>query len=379
MTFAGKDETMKILHFSDTHLGFSEYTRIDPETGLNQRELDFYRAWEQVIEAILTLQPDVVVHAGDLFHTTRPSNRAIRVALENLQKVSQAGIPMVLISGNHETPRIRTTGSIFESLSLLDHVYAAYSSQYAKFRIKKIDFHCVPHCSITEEMEAAIQDIRLDPKAEMNILISHGAWSAKSYYGMGEFNELRLPDIETQLGIRFDYIALGHYHRQVDVKEHVCYSGSTERTSLNEAGSPCGFLMIDTDGMQKEYHEIRTRPMIKKPALDCHQLTATEIYDRLEAMAGDDIEEAIVQIVLNDLDEQTFLKLDSRTIEEIFSSAFYLEKQFNVRSLGEDSPSSASIDSLPVEFERYIEKLDSPELDKQKLIRMGQEYLEEVS
>ena len=48
---------MKLLHFSDTHLGFSEYYKVDPQTGLNQREQDFYDAWDQVIDAIFESNP----------------------------------------------------------------------------------------------------------------------------------------------------------------------------------------------------------------------------------------------------------------------------------------------------------------------------------
>src|SRR4030042_6269893 len=98
---------MKLIHFSDTHLGFSEYHKIDPVAGINQREQDFYNAWNFIIDDIISQKPDLVLHAGDLFHTTRPSNRAIAVALEGIQKLSDANIPIVLISGNHSPPKIR--------------------------------------------------------------------------------------------------------------------------------------------------------------------------------------------------------------------------------------------------------------------------------
>ena len=367
---------MKLLHFSDTHLGFSEYTKIDPASGLNQREKDFYDAWDQVVESILRIRPDVVVHAGDLFHTPRPSNRAIRVALESIQKISDAGIPFVIISGNHETPRIRATGSIFESIALFENVYAAYSSKYERFRIKDVDFHCLPHCSLTEEMEAALHSVEIDPAAESNVLITHGAWSGKTLYGMGEFNEQRLPDVEGVLGVKFDYIALGHYHRRVDIKDHVCYSGSTERTSLNEHNSQCGFLTIDLQNMHKQYHEIATRPMIKLPPLDCKDLTAVQIYDKLSQIADAGTENAIVQLTLTDIKEHTFIKLDSRAVDEIFAKTFHLEKQFYRAAQSTDADlSSSRIESLPIEFERYMATVADKELDQERLAKLGMDYL----
>ncbi len=367
---------MKLLHFSDTHLGFSEYTKIDPASGLNQREKDFYDAWDQVVESILQTRPDIVVHAGDLFHTPRPSNRAIRVALESIQKISDAAIPFVIISGNHETPRIRATGSIFESIALFENVYAAYSSRYERFHVKGIDFHCIPHCSLTEELEEAFHSLELDPAAEKNVLITHGAWSGKTFYGMGEFNEQRLPDIEGMLGVDFDYIALGHYHRRVDIKDHVCYSGSTERTSLNEHNSRCGFLTVNMENIQKDFHEINTRAMLKLPELDCKDLTAVQIYDKLNELAGVGTENAIVQLTLKGIDDHTFIKLDMRAIDDIFAGAFHLEKQLYRHEHSADAVSADSrIASLPVEFERYIETITDKELDKQRLAKLGMDYL----
>ena len=146
---------MKFVHFSDTHLGYSDYYKVDPQTGINQREQDFYNAWNQVIDDILQIKPDFVIHAGDLFHTSRPTNRAIAVAMEGIQKITNNGIPFVAISGNHSTPKIRATGSIFESLSLMPNVYAAFQSKYQQFRIGECLIHCVPHCSLTEELEQA--------------------------------------------------------------------------------------------------------------------------------------------------------------------------------------------------------------------------------
>ena len=369
---------MKLLHFSDTHLGFSEYHKIDPVTGLNQREQDFYDAWRQVIEAVFELQPDVVIHAGDLFHTPRPSNRAIRVALESIQEINDAGIPMVLISGNHETPRIRSTGSIFESIDLFPNVHAAYQSRYEKFSIQGVDFHCLPHCSLTEEMDAAFAQLTKSVTVGHNVLITHGAWSGNEY-GMGEFNEQRLPDVEALTAKEFDYIALGHYHRYVAVKENACYSSSTERTSLNEHDSTCGYLVLDLESGDREYHEIETRPMRKLPAIDCSGLLTADIYQQLQTQADESIRDAIVQIQLHNLEQDAFLKLDMRAIDELFQKAFVLEKQVLRKSKAPgDGRASAQIGSLPVEFSRYIEALDKPELDKERLQKMGAFYLDEA-
>lgn len=367
---------MKIVHISDTHLGFSEYHRLS-ETGLNQREQDFYTSWQTATSRILELQPDAVIHAGDLFHTPRPSNRAIHMAMQGLQQINDSGIPIILIAGNHETPRIRLTGSIFETLNLLPQVNAAFKSRYERFSIKDTDFHCLPHCSLSEDLEQAVQDISFRPKAATNILIAHGAWAGKRQYGMGEFNEQIIPDIEKLRGLTFDYVALGHYHRHLQVKEHTCYSGSTERTSLNEHHSQCGFLLVDLEKKSYDFAPLSVRPMIKFKPVDCTGMTCTHIYQQLESFAQQDIDHAIVQINLTQIEHDAFVKLDMRQIDELFKSAFILEKQLSKKQQTDTSQGETRIESLPIEFERYIHKHSSGELDTSRLCRMGTDYLTE--
>jgi len=108
---------MRIIHFADTHLGFADFGKIDPELGINLREADVYRAFSQVVDYIRKNPPDIVLHSGDLFETSRPSNRAINFALKEIAKISQMEIPFILISGNHSTPRTRSSGSIFEEVN----------------------------------------------------------------------------------------------------------------------------------------------------------------------------------------------------------------------------------------------------------------------
>jgi DNA repair protein SbcD/Mre11 len=370
---------MRLIHFSDTHLGFSEYYKIDPVTGINQREQDFYDAWEQVLNGILELQPDLVVHCGDLFHSPRPNNRAIRIALEGVQKISNAGIPMVIISGNHETPRIRTTGSIFESLALFPNVYAAYESRYICHIIKNVAVHCLPHCSLTEELEAGLAAIAKPAHVDGHLFLTHGAWSGGGY-GMGEFNEQRLPDLEVQTGLTFDYIALGHYHKQIDVNAHISYSGSTERTSLSQSEHRCCYLEVDLATASKTVHPVQTRPMLRLPVLDAEHLSLAEIYGQAQTIAPQCPAGSIVQWGVENIQESVFLQMDMRIIEDCFQHCLHLDKQFNI--LIPDASRrqwSERFDALPNEFARYVNALEEPGLDKNRLIELGHHYLESWS
>jgi len=367
---------MRLIHISDTHLGYSEYHKIDSVTGINQREQDFYNAWNRIIDEIIMHKPDMVLHTGDLFHTTRPGNRAIAVALEGIKKISDHHIPLVLISGNHSTPKIRATGSIFESIDLFPYVHAAYQNIYERFRIGECDVHCVPHCSLVDELECAFNQIKIASDATYNLFMAHGTWTGSRFYSMGEFNEQHLPDPELLLKRSFDYIALGHYHKFLEISDHIIYCGSTERTSFNEVGYSSGYVWVDLDARTHEYHSIPSRKMCKLPAIDCKDLTINKIYDSIKEKATPDLEHSLVALELKNVRHDTFLRIDWKQIDDMFDHVFHLEK--TVTRIDKDNVelSSAAIQSLPVEFERYLDQLEFNELDPDRLKKLGLDYLD---
>jgi DNA repair exonuclease SbcCD nuclease subunit len=108
---------MKIVHLADTHLGYRAFSgKLDSDRRLNQRECDVYDRWHEATKKAIELAPDIVIHAGDLFDSSRPAPRAIAEALDGFARLRKADIPVVVIAGNHETPRFRSGGSVFEIL-----------------------------------------------------------------------------------------------------------------------------------------------------------------------------------------------------------------------------------------------------------------------
>ena len=63
---------------ADTHLGYKQY-------GLNERENDFYKTFEKIIDDIISKDVDYVLHAGDLFEHPKPPIKALLVAQKDLR------------------------------------------------------------------------------------------------------------------------------------------------------------------------------------------------------------------------------------------------------------------------------------------------------
>jgi DNA repair exonuclease SbcCD nuclease subunit len=101
------NQPMKLIHIADTHLGLAAFSRLDPESGMNLREKQVYDNFLRAINDIINAKPDVLVHAGDLFDTVKPKTKAYTTVLEALDRLHTAGIPLVIIAGNHSTARTR--------------------------------------------------------------------------------------------------------------------------------------------------------------------------------------------------------------------------------------------------------------------------------
>src|SRR5207237_2918062 len=103
---------MRLVHLSDLHLGYRQYQRLTP-TGINQREADVARTFQRAVDRIVELAPELALIAGDVFHTARPTNAAILHAFRQFVrlKTSLPDAIVVIVAGNHDTPRTTETGS----------------------------------------------------------------------------------------------------------------------------------------------------------------------------------------------------------------------------------------------------------------------------
>src|SRR5579871_1814748 len=95
---------LRIAHIADTHIGMENYGRINPETGLNQRLHDFLQSLDEAIDGALKAQVDLLVFAGDVYKTRDPTPTHQREFARRVQRLTSAGVQVVLVAGNHDVP-----------------------------------------------------------------------------------------------------------------------------------------------------------------------------------------------------------------------------------------------------------------------------------
>ena len=371
---------MKILHVADTHLGFSAYRKLT-EDGMNQREIDVYNAFKQCIDYAVKSKPDLMLHAGDLFDSVRPTNRAITVAIQQILRLSKEKIPFVVISGNHETPKLKETGNIFNIFEHLDHVYPIYNNCYETipFEIdnKKITIHAIPQCQTKKDFNDNLEKVKIDSSSDFNIFMAHGAVTGIKEFKMNEFNELFIPI--NALSNDFDYVALGHYHKYTKLQENAFYSGSAESLTFSDAGDKKGFIELELDKKIKHnFIEISTRPMIDASPIDCPNLTIEEIVRNIkETIRKIEPKDKIFRIRLENIRSHIYRGIDFNQIRELSKGAVHFEIKSDVIKEGELRMSeNYKIESIASEFEKYLRKQKIP--DKEVLLKLGLDYIQRV-
>ena len=371
---------MRILHCADTHLGYSAYRKVT-EQGVNQREIDVYDAFTRCIDYAIKTKPDLVLHAGDLFDSVRPTNRAITVAVQQILRLSKEKIPFVVISGNHETPKLKETGNIFTIFEHLDFVYPIHKNHYEAISLKRNDetvcIHAIPQCQTPDEFDINMKKISVDKNADYNLLLAHGAVKGIKEFKMNEFNELFIP-IKT-LSKKFDYIALGHYHMYTKLQENAFYAGSTEHLSFTEADSQKGCLEIELGKKLKHrFIPLKTRIMIDAPALDCSTLRIEQIVQRVkEIVQGIEPKDKIIRLRLENIPTHISRGIDFHQIRELGKSAVH----FEVKSMPEKTDKTTvgegyRMKSLADEFGKFLTTQQYPE--EKMLLTLGLQYIQKV-
>ncbi len=269
---------MTLAHLSDTHLGFRAYGKVRPD-GANVREVDVLETFVRVLVAIAERDPDLVIHAGDLFHVVRPSNLSLvggYRAVETFQK-RRGGKPFVILGGNHDVPRAGA-GGLLPLFAGIPGVHVVERS------VETVDLGFVKVVAVPS---VALKQggLVLEPPEGPAVLTLHGMSRQALPKGRdgGDF------DAEALRHAGWRYVALGDYHVFQPYGPNVCYSGSTDFASTNvweEAKSPKGWVWFDGS---IEFVPVETRAVMDLPPIDARGLDHEAVETRmLEALPRED-------------------------------------------------------------------------------------------
>ena len=341
---------MKIVHMADSHLGFSNYSRVD-KYGRNLVEEMIYDGFNQVVDKIIELKPDAVVHAGDVFHHVRPRIRPLYAFKQGLEKLQDAGIPVVVISGNHDAPKSYSAISPFYIYEGMKGVNVAHRYKYERFDLGDRSVHCIPFCLDPGDY---LNEFGKIDRSGNDVLVMHGLVESLSNKKMRTVGEHTL--LDSLLKSDFDYIALGHYHGQAQISENAWYSGSIEYFNFGEAADKKGILFVDLEKREAKQIEVRTRYMIDLPPIDCSGISSSELAEVLfDHCDPEEIRDRIIRVNLKNVQRSAYRNLNHVRLNKLSSMALY----FKIKVEYEDEKElvDASVDSMRLheEFVKFLE------------------------
>ena len=378
---------MRLVHIADTHLGLAAFNRLDPESGMNLREKQVYDNFLLGVDEIIRQKPDVVVHAGDLFDTVKPKTRAYTTVLEALDRLGHAGIPFIVIAGNHSMTKTRYTTSPYEVLAYHpSRIKAAYSFRYEHVEIGDTVFHLIPNMLRPGDYREAYDQVDLAP-GHHHVLVTHGLASQIKDKRLATVAEHELDS--TILSGRFDYIALGHYHRQSQVAGNAWYSGSQEYLTYGEISDTKGGLRVDlgkdpgSPGSAGVLHlELPKTPMVDLGTIACEgihpgEITA-EILHRVQSRAVPD--GAMAQVTLEGISREHNKGIDTRELSGVLEKLLDLRIRSSKPEAGAISPLQQDMRAVDYlgEFSSFIEKQQITARQKEFVTRYGLEMLRTV-
>ncbi len=382
---------MKIAHLADLHLGYRAYHRLTPR-GVNVREADVADAFRQAVAQLTELRPDLVLVAGDVFHTVRPSNTAIADAFRQFSLLADRlpDVPIVVIAGNHDSPRSADTGNILNLFREIDGVRVV-CDEGRTISLPEVETSvlCFPHVSLATEAQP---DMEPDAGARHNVLLLHGSMegprAAKKIAYISEYGGAIIPEERIRYP-DWDYVALGHHHTATELEPNVWYAGGLERTSANiwAEKEEKGFLVYDTASKTAEFHAVDTRTMVDLPKISAEGMGAEELDETIQKAVEripDGLRNKIVRMVVYDAPRAVVRELNHRRIREWKSEAVHFHLDVRPpevrRRIGSNAPVRRQ--TLPEQVASYLQKtwtLKNPKLEKERLVELGKEYVERTA
>lgn len=268
---------MRILHTADWHLGRTL-------RGVSLLE-DQVHILDQVFEAIVAQNIDVLIVAGDVYDKASPAEPAVKLYSDFIERVyEQTDVAIVVIAGNHDSgQRLGAVTKLFDKTRILirgplekdeaplviedEHGPVAFSALpygeiYAARRAFEDETIRTPEDVLRFQIEAARN---CKPNGARWVIVAH-AFVADCLPSDSE-RRLAVGAVEMVSQTIFegaDYVALGHLHRpQTAGSEVIRYSGSPLAFGFDEADTSKSMTVFDleADGSVAHLDQIEFEPL----------------------------------------------------------------------------------------------------------------------
>lgn len=278
---------MKFLHLADLHLG----KRVN---GFSMLE-DQAHILRQILAILDDEQPDGVLIAGDVYDKSVPSVEAVELLDGFLTELRARGVPVLLISGNHDSSeRLAFGGRVMNSCGI--HISPVYDGALAPVTLHDtfgpvhvwlLPFVKPAHVrrwfpdadieSYTDAVAEAVAHMDIDTAAR-NVLVTHQFVTGGTRSGSEELSVGGTDNVDSGVFAPFDYVALGHLHGAQHIgRETIRYAGSPLKYSFSEARQHKSVTVVTLG----EKGDVQVRTVALTPLRELREIRGS--YDELTA------------------------------------------------------------------------------------------------
>ncbi len=325
--------SLRILHFADAHIDMANYGRHDPESGLPRRVMDFLKSLDTIVDTAIKEKVDLVIFAGDAYKDRNPAPTFQREWSRRVMRLSRAGIPTLLLVGNHDVSPALGRAHALENFDTLEVPHVRVLDKPVFLHPEDLDglplqVLALPWVSrsafmaaldlpgnnlseIYDKLGERLTDLvqgwldKADPDLPV-VLTAHGSVQGAALGGertMMLGRDLVLPGSLIR-DPRLDYVALGHIHKAQNLNENshppVVYPGSIERVDFGEAKDEKFFVIahVARGQTQVEWRKLDgIRPFVDRHVRLKSQEGATD-FIRKALPSAKKLKGAVVRLVL---------------------------------------------------------------------------------
>ena len=239
---------IKIIHTADNHVGCRQY-------GMPEREEDFYASLREIVRVAKDEIADVVVFAGDLFDSAKPSARAVLEVKTCVEALRLSGREVLGIEGNHDL----TQDSYWLRVCGVHPLSDGYVNDVLGLRAIGVNY-----CR-GDELMKRLEEIALaceNDGTSWPLVVLHAGVAEMSCPFNAEVSQQQLAPVLKRIGCR--YCALGHVHIRCEQSvDGILFvqPGSTECKSVDEPNgkSVSVFEMEENSGSVSSMREAPVR------------------------------------------------------------------------------------------------------------------------
>jgi DNA repair exonuclease SbcCD nuclease subunit len=371
----------RLVAVGDAHLGRTHLAHLRDDQGRMLREEDFLRSFDWAVATTIELEPDGFVWLGDIFDHARPSYRVFTRVAVGLKRLEEAGLQGVAISGNHDTPRLRGTGSPYAALEeFFPGVTFAWRMEALVADLAGIRVHAVPQTLSVVDFKAQLERAAAEVDADAtNVLLAHVALTSLPTRDWRDINELEVE--EAAFDKRFDHVLLGHYHVHQKASKRTWYAGSTDSFSFADRPKGCGpkgLVVLDTDTGKVEHHANPGERPLETRAVQAAGMGPAELLEASHREGAGCAAGAILRIFLDEVDPAAYRQVTQQDFQDVVPQAEHVQVEPDFGAAALAVQGAPQIGRLEVEWDAFVEAQDLAGLDRERVRVTGTRYLEDA-